>query len=333
MNATVLGAGSFGTVLAKLLTENKNDVRIWGRDQELVRQINEKKENINYLPDFKLPSNLKATDNIKEAIKNTDLILSVLPTQATRNVVRTIKNDIPPNARIIVCSKGIEQTTHKLGCEIFIEVLGNDIKERLYSLSGPSFAREIASGMLTAVTLASYNKDNLKNIQAVLSSPYFRVYGVDDVIGIELGGALKNVIAIASGVSDGLGLGSNTRTAIITRGLAEISRLGMAMGAKLSTFMGLAGAGDLILTCTTDLSRNRRVGLQLGEGLKLEEILGNMKQVVEGITTTESVYEIAIKKKVSMPITSAVHSILHEQASPEEILNELMNGEIKLESE
>ena len=238
MNVTILGAGSFGTVLAKLLAENKNNVQIWGRNQDSIKQINEKKENINYLPGFKLPPNLKATNNIKESIKNTDLILSVLPTQATRNVVQTIKNDIPSNARIIICSKGIEQTTHKLLCEIFIEVLGNNIKEHLYSLSGPSFAREIASGMLTTVTLATYNMDNLKKTQSILASPYFKVYGIDDVIGVELGGALKNIIAIASGISDGLGLGSNTRTAIITRGLTEISRLGIAMGAKSFYFYG-----------------------------------------------------------------------------------------------
>ena len=333
MNITVLGSGSFGTALAKLLAENKNEVLIWGRNGDMIKQINDKNENPNYLPGFKLPANLKATQDIKESLKNTDIILSVLPTQVTRNIIQDIKENIPSNTRIVVCSKGIEQKTHKLVCDIFIEVLGDEVKEYLYFLSGPSFAREIASKMPTAVSLATYRKEKLKETQAIFSSPYFRAYGIDDVIGVELGGALKNVIAIACGISDGLGLGSNTKTAIITRGLAEISRLGVAMGAKPATFMGLAGMGDLILTCTGNLSRNRTVGLRLGEGIALKDILGNMKQVAEGVTTTESVYEIANQKGVPMPISNAIYAIIYKEAPPKDVLKQLMNRDMKLEAE
>ena len=333
MNVTILGAGSFGTALAKLLAENKNDILLWGRNESLVNQINEKNENNHYLPGFKLPPNLRATQDIRESLKNTDLILSVLPTQATRNVIESIKDYIPTNIKIIVCSKGIEQKTHKLVCDIFIDILGDNIKEYLYLLSGPSFAGEIASQMPTAVTLAGYQEERLKELQTILTSPYFRVYGIDDVIGAGLGGSLKNVIALACGASDGLGLGSNTKTALITRGLAEISRLGAAMGAKQATFTGLAGMGDLVLTCTGDLSRNRTVGIRLAQGMSLKEVLGGMKQVAEGVSTTESVYEIAAKKQVSMPITEAVYSVLYKEKPIKEMLKRLMNRDMKLECE
>ena len=333
MNISVIGAGSFGTALAKALAENGHPVKLWSHSKDTVDSIRASHENTIYLPGIQLPANIQPVNDIEEALHSVDLVLSVVPTQVSREVWHAARKFVPEKALIVVGSKGIEKKTHKLVAEIFVDLFGEVNKERLYFLSGPSFAKELAMQIPTAITIAGYNANHVPEIQKVFHNPYFRVYGTSDVIGVELGGALKNVMAIATGISDGLGLGSNTRAAIITRGLSEIARLGKAMGADPITFMGLAGMGDLVLTCTGDLSRNRTVGLRLGEGMTLKEIMNNMRMVAEGVPTTESAYELAKLKGVEMPITEAVYQILYENKAPKDTLMQLMGRQLKFESE
>ena len=331
MKVTVLGAGSFGTSLAKLLAENQHQVQVWSHTEETANTINEKHENTKYLPGFELPLNLTATSELEKSFKQAELVLSAIPTQATRSVLDQCKGMIEQKTPVVACSKGIEQGTHKLVCDIFLDVLGEEYKDNLYFLSGPSFAKEIASRIPTLVTIASYNQEDTTKIQEAFRSEYFMPFASHDVVGIELAGALKNVIAIACGISDGLGLGHNTRAAIITRGLNEIARLGKAMGADPLTFMGLAGMGDLVLTCTGDLSRNRTVGLRLGEGMALKKVLDNMNQVAEGVTTTQSSYELAQEKQTEMPIADQVYKILYEDKTPKAAMTDLMKRIPKIE--
>ncbi len=261
------------------------------------------------------------------------MIVSVLPTQVTRNVLENIKGLIKNGILIVVCSKGIEIGTHKLISDIFLEILGDAHKNNLFFLSGPSFAKEVAQRTPTAVTIAGYAENKISEVQSVFRSSYFKVYGTNDVIGVELSGALKNVIAIACGVSEGLGIGYNSQAALITRGLAEVARLGKAMGANPITFMGLAGMGDLVLTCTSSLSRNRAVGVRIGEGMPLQDILDNMQQVAEGVTTTKSAYEVAAQNNINTPVIDGVYEVLYNQKSPRKILGSMMSREYKRETE
>jgi len=327
MRISVIGAGSFGTALAKLTAENGHQVLLWSHSRDTADAIREKGENSIYLKGIPLPATISVTTDLGEAISNAELIVSATPTQAIREVYSGQKISVP----IVVASKGIEKKTHMLVCDVFCDVLGEESKKLFFFLSGPSFAREMALKMPTAITIAGYDASRLPEIQAVFHNDYFRAYATPDVIGVELGGALKNVMAIATGIADGLKFGSNTRAMIITRGLAEIARLGERLGAKPITFMGLGGMGDLVLTCTGDLSRNRTVGLKLGQGMTLAAIQSEMRMVAEGVPTTESAHELAAKLGVELPITDAVHKILYDKMPALDALKELSRRSIKFE--
>lgn len=331
MRISVIGAGSFGTALAKLVAENGHDVLIWSHSADTAEAIAKNRENTIYLKGIPLPESIRVTTDFDAAAKHAELVISATPTQAIREVYATHGGAAKIHVPVVVASKGIEKKSHMLVCEIFKDIFGEDEKGNLFFLSGPSFAREMALKMPTAITIAGYDATKLPEIQKVFHNEYFRAYATPDVIGVELGGALKNVMAIATGIADGLKFGSNTRSAIITRGLAEIARLGEKLGAKPITFMGLAGMGDLVLTCTGDLSRNRTVGLKLGQGMTLAAVQSEMRMVAEGVPTTESAHELAVKLGVELPITDAVYKVLYEGKPALEAIKELMGRSIKFE--
>lgn len=324
---SVIGAGSWGTTLAGLLCDKGYDVSLWAFEKELAEEINRTGVNSIYLPDVTLPNSLQVTSSLKDAVHDSRYILSAIPTQFTRSVFRQAVNDIPQNAVIISASKGIEQGTHLTVSSILKELSSRQVAV----LSGPSFAKEVVKKFPTAVTLATENIETGLLLQEIFNTSFFRVYTHTDIIGVELGGALKNVIAIASGISDGLGLGHNARAALITRGLAEIMRLGRAVGADAKTFSGLSGLGDLVLTCTGPLSRNYSVGVNLGKGMKLKDILSATKSVAEGIATSLSAFELSRKHGVEMPIVEAVFNVLHKDKDPGEAVRMLMNRALKSE--
>ena len=323
----VIGAGSWGTTLASLLAEKEFDVSLWAFEKDLVETINDTGMNSVYLPDVQLPANLKVTYDIAEAIKKARYILNVVPTQFTRSVFNEAVKYMPEDAVIISASKGIEQGTLLTVSSILKEITGHQTAV----LSGPSFAKEVINKFPTAVTLATENPDTGLIIQEIFNTHYFRVYTHSDMLGVELGGALKNVIAIASGITDGLGLGHNARAALITRGLAEIVRLGVSLGADERTFSGLSGLGDLVLTCTGPLSRNYSVGVSLGKGLKLKEILSATKSVAEGVATALSAFELSQKQGIEMPITEQIYEVIYKEKSPEDAVSMLMNRTLKSE--
>ena len=333
VRCAVLGAGSFGTCLAMLLAERGFEVELWSRDARVADAIAKHRRNPRYLTDFALPESVHATASLERALADKELVVSVLPSHAVREVWEQARGLLRPDALVVSASKGIEVGTGKLCSEVLMEVLPRAIHDRLCFLSGPSFAREIAERRPTAVALAASNENYAVAAQSLISSPQFRCYTNSDVIGVELGGALKNVIAIAVGVADGMESGLNSRAALITRGLAEMTRLGVAMGANPVTFLGLAGVGDLVLTCTGDLSRNRRVGLEIGRGKKVDEVLGGLTQVAEGVRTAKSAYELAQKLGVDMPITTGVYLMLFEGKNPIEAAIELRSRQLKSETE
>ena len=276
-NIAVIGAGSWGTALAKLLGDKGKRVSLWGHSPEHIEEIIEKKENTKYLPGYSLANNIKATTDIKEALKGTTLVVMVVPSHVYREVFSSIASLLESGTDVVSATKGIENESLMTMIQVMEDVLPSDIKTNLSVLSGPSFAKEVASGIPTAVTVAAYKNEVAQSVQEAFSTERFRVYTSTDIMGLELGGPLKNIVAIAAGICDGLGYGTNTRAALITRGLAEISRMGVKMGAQPLTFSGLAGLGDLVLTCTGDLSRNRQVGLMLGRGMTLKDILAEMR--------------------------------------------------------
>jgi len=333
VRCAVLGAGSFGTCLAMLLAERGFEVELWSRDARVADAIAKHRRNPRYLTDFALPESVHATASLERALADKELVVSVLPSHAVREVWEQARGLLRPDALVVSASKGIEVGTGKLCSEVLMEVLPRAIHDRLCFLSGPSFAREIAERRPTAVALAASNENYAVAAQSLISSPQFRCYTNSDVIGVELGGALKNVIAIAVGVADGMESGLNSRAALITRGLAEMTRLGVAMGANPVTFLGLAGVGDLVLTCTGDLSRNRRVGLEIGRGKKVDEVLGGLTQVAEGVRTAKSAYELAQKLGVDMPITTGVYLMLFEGKNPIEAAIEQRSRQLKSETE
>ena len=328
---TVIGAGAFGTALAKVLSDSKLQVMIWSHSKDTVSMINDQHENLKYLPDVALPSSIVSTHHFDQAFDNTEIIFFSVPTQVTREVLNEAKVYLDKKIPIVICSKGIERGTHKLLSEIFIEVLGNSIKRNLFFLSGPSFAYEIARNMPTGLTLAGYDTKILKELQQKISNPYFRLYTTTDVIGVQLAGALKNVIALACGVSDGLKLGHSARSALMTRGLSEMIRLGDKMGADSKTFMGLSGIGDLALTCGGNLSRNRRVGINLGKGMKIKDIMNSLHEVAEGVYTVDSAYWLSKKYDVDMPIVEYTYKIIYKNQSAKGALKKLMNRPLKAE--
>jgi len=327
----VIGAGSWGTTLADLLAKKGHQVTLWAYEAELVAEMRSRGENSLYLPGIQLSGRLSYTGSLVEAVSGKKLLLFVVPSQALRSVLRETIDHISPEAIIVSASKGIEVESLKLVSQIYEELLPESLYRRFAVLSGPSFAREVAAEMPTAVVAAADDAAVARDVQDIFNCGFFRVYTNNDVVGVELGGAVKNVIAIAAGIADGLGFGSNTRAALITRGLAEIARLGLALGARGETFAGLAGVGDLVLTCTGDLSRNRTVGIQLGQGRKLAEILGEMRMVAEGVKTTESTCLLARSLGVEMPIAFKVHEILYDDRPARTAVLELMTRDLKAE--
>ena len=327
----VIGAGSWGTALANLLAEKGYAVTLWVFEPDLCEILKRERENPVYLPKFILSENIKPTTSFAEVCLDKDIVVSVTPSHVVRSVISQTLPYLPDKSIIVSASKGIESDSLMTMSHVLKEVLPGKLHKTLVYLSGPSFAKEIIQKTPTAVAVASENMEAAGIVQEVFATSYFRVYTNSDVIGVELGGAVKNVIAIAAGVSDGLGFGYNTRAALITRGLAEISRLGVKMGANPLTFSGLAGLGDLVLTCTSDLSRNRSVGFRLGRGIKLKEILNEMKMVAEGVKTTKAVYRISKKLDVEMPITEQIYRLLYEDKPAKDVVTELMTRDLKCE--
>lgn len=323
----VMGAGSWGTTLASLLAEKGYDVSLWAFEKEIADEINDRLTNGTYLPDVTLPRGLHATNDLEDAVKKARYILNVVPTQFTRSVFKEAVKYIHENAVVVSASKGIEHGTLLTVSSVLNEISGNQSAV----LSGPSFAKEVINKLPTAVTLATNNPDSGLLLQEIFNTGYFRVYTHSDILGVELGGALKNVIAIASGISDGLGLGHNARAALITRGIAEMTRLGENMGADKRTFSGLSGMGDLVLTCTGALSRNYSVGIKLGQGMKLADILSSTKSVAEGVATALSAFELSQKFGVEMPIVEQVYKVIYKDKNPAEAVNVLMNRALRSE--
>jgi glycerol-3-phosphate dehydrogenase (NAD(P)+) len=330
MNIAVIGGGSWGTTLADMLAQKGLDVTLWVREMELLAEIKAKGENTWYMPGVKLCPSLKASMDLAQASGGRDMLVMAVPTQFTRHVLGEMKPHLASNPAIVCASKGVELDSGKTLSEVCAGVMGS-AKHRFAVLSGPSFAYEVMRRMPTAIALGCKDKSLAAMVQDAFSNDYFRVYTNKDVKGVELGGAVKNIIAIAAGVADELGFGHNGRAALITRGLAEMSRFGAKLGADPRTFMGLSGLGDLVLTCTGDLSRNRQVGRRLAKGQKLMDILGEMKMVAEGVKTTQAVHALAGKLKLEMPITEQVHAILYEDKDPGRAVRELMTRSLKEE--
>ena len=328
----VVGAGSFGTSMAIHLSKKGYDIVLWSFEASVAETINTERENKVYLSSFKLESNIKATHLLKEAVVGKKIIVQANPSHATRAVMSQIVTFLEPGTIIVNCTKGIENETLLTMSELLEQILPDEHHHNLAFLSGPSFAKEVAAGAPTAVTIAAKDEKVAKYCQGIFASERFRVYTSDDIVGAELASALKNVIAIAAGISDGLGFGHNTRAALITRGVAEILRLGKKMGAKEMTFLGLSGMGDLVLTCTGDLSRNRSVGIQLGRGMKLDDILASMKMVAEGVKTAKAAYALAQKHEVEMPIIEQVYRVIFENKNPKDAVYDLMTREFKAEA-
>jgi glycerol-3-phosphate dehydrogenase (NAD(P)+) len=328
----VLGAGSFGTCLA-LLCAREHDVTIWARKPEVADAINRDRRNPLYLDDIVLPERVRASNDLGEVLCDRELVICAVPSHGVREVMTLAGPHLSREALLVSTVKGIELGTWFRMDQVLQEVLDPVHHPHLVFLSGPSFAREIADGRPTAVTLASAVESYAISVQQTLSSASFRCYTISDVIGAELGGALKNVIAIAVGICDGLNLGLNARAAVMTRGLREITRLGVALGADPLTFLGLAGMGDLVLTCTGDLSRNRQVGIELGRGRDLEDIVSGMRQVAEGIRTTRAACKLAEKHGVEMPIAMGVNAVLDGEISPQDGAHALMVRQLRNENE
>lgn len=327
-NVCVLGAGSWGTALALVLSRKGVDTVMWGRDRAFMHELESVHENTRYLPGSRFPDTLALSTDLADAVTGKDVLLIVIPSHGFRKVVRQVAAILKglkqmPEA-VITASKGIENSTLCTMTEILEQEMPPEMAGRYAVLSGPSFAREVADGLPTAVALATGDAGLCSGLQQLFSTDSFRVYSNFDIVGVQLGGSLKNVMAIASGISDGLEFGTNTRAALITRGLAEMTRLGVKVGANPLTFAGLAGLGDLVLTCTGDLSRNRHVGLRLGGGEDIDEILESMNMVAEGVKTSKSVYQLARKYDVEMPITDQVYRVLYRDLEPGEAVQELM---------
>ena len=317
----VLGTGSWGSALGLTLAKKGYEVSMWTLSEEQADKINKTKENIDYLPGVLFPNNMTVTTNLQESVVNSEVIVLAVPSQAIRSVCNQIKPFIKDEQIIVDVAKGLEKGTGLRLSEVVEQELPNN---PYVTLSGPSHAEEVARDIPTTVVVASTDLDIAQKVQDIFMSPKFRVYTNPDIVGVELGGALKNIVAFGAGICDGLGLGDNSKAALMTRGIREISRLGVAMGADASTFSGLSGIGDLIVTCTSMHSRNRRAGILIGQGKSLEETLAEVKMVVEGITATEVAYEVSKKLNVDMPITNAIYSILHSNLNPNEVVIDLM---------
>ncbi|MBD57235.1 NAD(P)H-dependent glycerol-3-phosphate dehydrogenase [Pseudoalteromonas sp. SSMSWG5] len=327
---TVLGAGSYGTALAICFARNGHPVTLWGRNSDDVATLAAERKNQRYVPDVTFPESLKLEADLETAVKASKIILVVVPSHAFAGTLQKIKPWLNEEAEVAWATKGLEPNTGRLLQEVAVQELGDNIP--LAVLSGPTFAKEMAMGLPTAISVSSTSKDFAKQLADLLHcGRSFRVYNNDDFIGIQLGGAVKNVIAIGAGMSDGFGFGANARTALITRGLAELCRLGCALGARSDTFMGMAGLGDLILTCTDNQSRNRRFGLALGKGEGVEAAIESIGQVVEGYRNTKEVFLLAERTGIEMPITEQIYKVLYENKDVKEAAMALLGREQKSE--
>ncbi len=328
----VIGAGSWGTALARLLAEKGEAVTLWGHRPEHMAELAQRRENVRYLPGFVLPDSLVLETDIRAAVSEAQCVLMVVPSHGYRRVFAALQPHLRSGTLLVSAVKGIEVGTRMTMTAIMAEEAGDRKGEFHYGvLSGPSFAREVAQHQPTAVTIAFAEQEVARAVQYLFATDYFRAYTGDDVIGLEISGAMKNVIAIAAGICDGLGYGLNSRAALITRGLAEISRMGVAMGANTRTFSGLGGLGDLVLTCTGSLSRNRTVGLKLGQGKTLAQALDEMTMVAEGVKTTKSCYNLARQLGVEMPILEQTYQVLYQDKDTREAVRELLSRNLKKE--
>lgn len=327
----VIGAGSWGTALANHLAECGHPVTLWVRDEQLVRRLESERQNAPYLPGVALQPHVTATGDIETVAHDTAVFISALPSHAVRTVWRLMAPLLPGDATLVSTTKGIEAGSLRTMSQVLQDTLADDKTAEVAVLSGPSFAHEVSNKAPTAVVAAARDHSLAEAVQQMFSTPAFRVYTSTDVTGVELGGALKNVMALAAGVCDGLNLGANTRAALITRSLAEMTQLGVAMGARAQTFAGLSGLGDLVLTCTGHRSRNHSVGVQLGQGRKLHAILSRMRMVAEGVPTADCVVALAARHHVEMPIAEKVNALLQGRLSPHEAVMELMTRTLKHE--
>lgn len=333
MKVSIIGAGSFGTAISQLFSKIFNEIYLWVNEEEVYKMILHERENKIFMPGFKLSSNIIPLLDMKSVLENSSYIFIAVPSHVFRSVLSKMKPFIPEDATLISVAKGIENKTNYLMVDVIEDVLGRHTLDRVCVLSGPSFAKEVMEGKPTLVVVASKDQKRAETVQRLFSTNTFRIYTSDDVIGVELGGALKNVIAISAGICEGMKLGHNAMSALITRGLAEMTRLGVAMGANPLTFKGLSGVGDLVLTCTGSLSRNRQVGIKLSEGYTIEEIEKEMRMVAEGVRTSYSVYELSKKYDVDMPISKEVYKIIYHKKDPKVALKELMERKLKFERE
>lgn len=328
MKISVIGAGAWGTTIAKILGEKETDVKLWSFEKDVADSINSSAENIKFLKGIKLPKTIFCSTSIEEALDGTEAIVFVVPTPFLRRILKDSKPFIKNDVMILNAGKGIERSTLSTPSKMILDELGY---ENAAVLSGPNLSKEIARGLPAATVVASSDVQKAKFFQELMNSKDLRVYISPDTIGVELGGALKNVIAIAAGICDGLSLGNNAKSALMVRGIAEISRLGMSLGAKVETFFGLSGIGDLITTCQSELSRNHFVGYELAHGKKLDEILKNMVSVAEGVETSVSAKELSAKMKIEMPITNEVYEVLYKEKDPKDAITSLMTRQLKKE--
>jgi glycerol-3-phosphate dehydrogenase (NAD(P)+) len=327
-NVSIMGAGSWGTALAVLLANNGHQVKMWSCFSEEVEMINRDREHVHKLPGVKVPQGVSCTGDMEEALIDTDAVVSVVPSQTVRKNAVEFSRYIKDGQIIVSCAKGLEDNT---GLRMS-EVLKQEIPGALVvALSGPSHAEEVGKDIPTAIVAASEDMKAAEFVQDLFMSPSFRVYTNSDITGVELGGALKNIIALCAGISDGLGFGDNTKAALMTRGITEMSRLGVSLGAKPETFSGLAGIGDLIVTCTSMHSRNRRAGILIGEGKSVKEAIEEVKMVVEGVTTTKAAYDLAVKQGIEMPITTEAYEVLFNGKNAKQAVIELMTRDKKYE--
>jgi len=333
MKIAVIGFGSWGTTLALVLNENKHQVRAWTNELSTINNIREKSENTRYLPGVNVPETILVSDDLRFVLDEAEIILNAVPSQVTREVLGQVVPllDKKNQGQIwVTVSKGIENNTFKRVSEIIADVSGTD-PNRIVVLSGPSHAEEVSRHVPTAIVAACSSVETAKQIQKVFSTPYFRIYANSDVSGVEIGGALKNIIALAAGICDGAGFGDNTKAALMTRGLVEINRFGAAFNARSDTFAGLSGMGDLIVTCMSRHSRNRHVGEEIGKGRSLKAVLEEMVMVAEGVKTTLSVFQVSKRLNIEMPITEQIYYTLFENKSAHDAMIDLMTRESKIE--
>jgi glycerol-3-phosphate dehydrogenase (NAD(P)+) len=328
----IIGAGGWGTALAKTLADKTEHVTLWCHGADSFHELMERRENRSYLPGILLPDGVEVTQSLDKAIEDKLLIICAVPSHAVRDVFCNLTSKLAPQSMVLCGTKGLEEGTLLTMAELLVHIFGVERRERLAFLSGPTFASEVARQLPAAVTVAAYDENVARSIQAILSTENFRVYTSRDVIGIQMGGVVKNVIAIAAGISDGLSLGQNARAALITRGLAEMTRLAARMGADPLTLAGLPGLGDLILTCTGYLSRNRAVGLQIAAGKHLQEITASTRTVAEGVRNTRSLYSLASRLGVEMPIVEQMYQVLYAGKRPVEAVRHLMQRSLKPEA-